>query len=691
MARLIPRGVPTPATPISTPSKEKVTTSSHSSYSSLSNSSMSSLSISEDSLAVPPSLFIREVEIEEDVVMGSGSYGTVHRAKWYGTDVAVKKLHDIFFKTHDSSELKSGILRNLARELNILVQINHPNIVQFYGVYKSSRSPVSLELSPDTYIVQELMVCSLYVRNLQRPRLSLRNVVDISLSVSSGLQYLHDRCDPIIHRDLATKNILLSREGVAKIGDLGVAKVLNQNLSSVFTRQPGTELYMPPEVKIQGIAYDTKIDIYSFGVVMLEVNLGRGATAGEAFEVAQCGSGMIKLVSELERRKSDFEELGEQHPLRDLILDCLGKRESRPSAKIISQRLTDLTKTSDYYDCEVVPSLVSITDIASVSKPPHVSDTVANESKDLNEKNSALERKLESLIADKEILQKKLDSYLKEDMVERTDLRETAHELKRRESELEQLMAENAMLQAALSEKESEMERLSKVSSPPSSLTDPEMRDQRALLLQRLNRQEKRELELQEKVAALRVENESLRREMSVARMHSGAGGFPLSTESRKQLTSSTTATSSSGLSTSQYYSSNSGSSSLSGIETLTPSQHASTVTSGSMTSSSTSMTSSSAGLSSLPDKSALPNLAEYKKLKKQLEKYKSANVELDQRLKDAKLELQQYQGQQGSTDVRYRADLQQLSSENARLHAQLISAENENGRLRSHLASRKY
>ena len=683
MSGLIARGPPSPIGSGSTITTLTEDTC-QSRVASLSNTSVSSLSISEESLSVPPSLFVREVEIEEREVVGRGAYGTVLRAKWYGTSVAVKKLHDIFFKSLNTSEMRSGILRNLARELNILVHLSHPNIVQFYGVYKPAETHSPIELSPDTYIVQELMSCSLDIRNIQRPRLSFQNVVDICLSISSGLQYLHNRPEPIIHRDLATKNILLSHSGVAKIGDLGVAKVLNQNLSSVFTRQPGTELYMPPEVKIQGIAYDTKIDIYSFGVVMLEVSIGRGVTAREAFEVDQCGSGMIKLVPELERREADFKELGEHHPLRVLIIDCLGKRELRPSAKTINSRLLDLSKTKEYRESDVVP-IIAPTASAQVAKYQPLVSRQNSESREQSEKIIALEERVRCLLSDKEILQKKLDSYLKGGGVEGT---EVTRELQRRESDVQQLMTENAMLQAALSEKESEMERLSKVSSPPTSLTDPEMRDQRALLLQKLNRLEKKDLESQERIMSLMAENEVLRHELQAVhvRFRSVAEGskFPSTTIASYAPPSSLVG-------------STMGTGSLSNLETLKASlsslqtsSSSSSESSNAMTASPTLMTSSSTAAQG-QSQASLPTQAEFKKLKKQLEKYKSANIELDQRLKDAKLELQSCKGQNTNTDIMYQMDVQRLTVENARLQSRLDSAINENGRLRSDLVNRRY
>ncbi len=273
--------------------------------------------------------------------------------------MAAKKLHQIFFEQIVTLESKTGILRSFARETNMLIQMKHPNIVQFYGLYSSKPGQ---ELNSETYLIQELMHSSLEDRIHQSPPLTLRNVIDLALDVAGGMRYLHERPTPIIHRDLASKNILLTSTGVAKIADLGVAKILDENKQTPQSRLPGTELYMPPEVKIQGMSYDTKIDIYSFGVVVLEMAIGRSSKANEAFRVNHNNS--IVLTPEIERRQDDFDVLG-QHPMKPVILNCLSQREDRPSAKTIARKLTKLCASTDYQSCPIVAVIPSDRDSSS--------------------------------------------------------------------------------------------------------------------------------------------------------------------------------------------------------------------------------------------------------------------------------------------------------------------------------------
>lgn len=369
--------------------------------------------ISEVSLSVPPELYIQNVLVDINAVRGSGSYGSVYVGSWHHSKIAAKKLHQIFFDHLVTPESKTGILRSFARETNMLIKLKHPNIVQFYGLY-SSRSG-SYELNSDTYLIQELMHCALDDRIRQSPPLTLRNVVNLALDVAGGLRYLHERPDPIIHRDLASKNILLSSTGVAKIADLGVAKILDET-QTPQSRLPGTELYMPPEVKIAGMAYDTKVDIYSFGVVILEMAIGRDSKANEAFRVSPNNS--IVLTPEIERRKQDFDTLG-HHPLRDVILNCLSRRDDRPTAKAVAEQLTILCASKVYLACPLVPVII-------------VTTSSSNEKSNLK----LLEDKVKTLEMEKEQLQNKL----------------LARHRCSAEQHLDALMAENVHLQSQISQ-----------------------------------------------------------------------------------------------------------------------------------------------------------------------------------------------------------------------------------------------
>lgn len=442
--------------------------------------SLTSLSISEDSLQVPEEWYLTEVGVDTSRVLGRGSYGTVFQANWHGCQVAAKKLHGIFFEVSVMPESKHGILKSFAKELNLLFRLKHPNIVQFFGVYKESGIR-TLELSSDTYLIQELMECALDVRNRTSPQLNLRNVVDISRDISCGLRYLHDRKEPIIHRDLATKNVLLSQNGTAKIADLGVAKILESSHSTPQTRQPGTELYMPPEVKIAGMQYDTTLDMFSFGVIILELCIGHDVSAGEAFRSQPDGN--IALVPEIERRKSDFEDLG-NHRLKPLIIKCLSVKEQRPNARDVYVLLCSIQQSSEYTSTHSLP-VISTGKVSGKQSPLHETCTSGTSCEC-----DMLREKVASLSADNQHLQQKLDAYLKEEK----EAEEEAIQ------EIEQLRLKNETLQKTLHQKESEL--LSLGSPTHHSLTS-DQRVQRAMQITKLN-------ELQTEVEALKKKNAAL-------------------------------------------------------------------------------------------------------------------------------------------------------------------------------------
>ena len=104
----------------------------------------------------------------------------------------------------------------------------------------------------------------------QRPNLATSVKVSFLSDMAKGLAYLHGQDPPIIHRDLTARNVLLNSTMVAKIADFGVAHIVNLhgNQAATLTRVPGALVYMPPEADKDG-RYNTKLDIFSFGVVML--------------------------------------------------------------------------------------------------------------------------------------------------------------------------------------------------------------------------------------------------------------------------------------------------------------------------------------------------------------------------------------------------------------------------------------
>ena len=220
------------------------------------------------------SLKIEGVEIKEE--LGHGSYGNVYKAKWNGQFAAVKVLKEDMLWCHPRA------LEDFKKECEFFRVLKHPNIVEMLDVlFPENGSPV---------LIMELMYCDLqsyYKNSKSSPKVALDEVIRIMLDVGEGLKFLHDRGDPIVHRDIKSNNILLDTKQRAKIADLGQAKEfpglgLYARASQSATPVPGTTVYMAPEtfphsqsqVGRHRVDYGAEIDVFSFGVVLLEVTVG---------------------------------------------------------------------------------------------------------------------------------------------------------------------------------------------------------------------------------------------------------------------------------------------------------------------------------------------------------------------------------------------------------------------------------
>ena len=215
-----------------------------------------------------------------------------------------------------NSAKRQDILAKFEKECHLLSNLRHPYIVQFLGVYieKATGTPV---------IVMEYLPNSL--SNLVKGKPTIPRYLQISIlyNISLGLAYLHGHSPSIIHRDLTANNVLLTSNMVAKIADLGVARILDltPRRSMQLTAAPGTAAYMPPEALAQTPNYNTKIDIFSFGVLALHLVSQSWPIPTEPVKV-QSG-GRLSPVSEVDRRKMHFDMMGSDHCLYQLTMECL--------------------------------------------------------------------------------------------------------------------------------------------------------------------------------------------------------------------------------------------------------------------------------------------------------------------------------------------------------------------------------
>ncbi|KAI8566735.1 hypothetical protein RHMOL_Rhmol02G0065000 [Rhododendron molle] len=194
--------------------------------------------------------------------IGQGGSARVYKVNLLsGQVVAVKKLF-----MNEGSEI--GEIKSFANEVATLTEIRHRNIVKLYGFCYHEKH---------TFLVCEYMergsLANVLSREKDAKELDWSKRVNVVKGVAHALSYLHHNCvPPIIHRDISSKNVLLSSEMEAHVSDFGTARFLKPD-SSNWTAVAGTFGYIAPELSYT-MAVTEKCDVYSFGVLTLEILMG---------------------------------------------------------------------------------------------------------------------------------------------------------------------------------------------------------------------------------------------------------------------------------------------------------------------------------------------------------------------------------------------------------------------------------
>ena len=276
---------------------------------------------------------------KKKTVIGTGSYAVVKELTSGGKKYAGKQLHPALFE-FATEEQRTEMLSRFADECSMLQRVVHPNVVQFVGVHleKAAQLP---------YLVMEFMNKTLSEHLEKNGVPDTSTYYSILSDIALGLQFLHQQSPPIIHRDLSANNVLLNSSMQAKISDLGVSKILNLSPTEISritqTKAPGTPCYMPPEALEDNPKYDSTIDIYSFGVLMIHILCAQWPMPGPPTKVDPNNPQSIIPVTEFDRRIKFLEQVGLEHPLMDLISKCLhNNRDNRPAAPSVTKMLLEV-------------------------------------------------------------------------------------------------------------------------------------------------------------------------------------------------------------------------------------------------------------------------------------------------------------------------------------------------------------
>ncbi len=219
--------------------------------------------------------------------------------------------------------------------------LRHPNIVQLLGVCF-----ISDKLVPT--LVLEFLHSSLTSYLEHHPDLPPPFKHRILLDVSVGLRFLHERSPPILHRDLTGNNVLLTEDLRAKISDLGMARIIPPDNHSL-TMAPGNMDFMPPESRNSSPQYSEKLDMFSFGVLIMQVVLQYWPSPIKEAAFIDPENGIIART-EVERREDFFSKMEPLDLLTQISKKCLhNDPQMRPTAETVYEKLKPLVDDFSHF------------------------------------------------------------------------------------------------------------------------------------------------------------------------------------------------------------------------------------------------------------------------------------------------------------------------------------------------------
>ncbi|ETI53996.1 TKL protein kinase [Phytophthora nicotianae CJ01A1] len=291
-----------------------------------------SISLWDDPVIVAARIPFDRVELGE--LLSRGGFGEVYRGRYRDQNVAVKTLLP-------STRKDMNHIEAFLAEIKLMATMEHPQIVQFIGVAWESLS--------ELYAISEFMeggdLRTLLVKHYENghPRGFEPAKIKMALQVAHALTYLHSLDPIVLHRDLKSRNILLTESLDAKITDFGASR---ERSDKTMTAGVGTSFWMAPEV-VMGERYGEKADVFSFGVVLSELDTHElpYSHAKENSETSRPlpDTAVLQLVL-MGRLQVQFSGVGPIE-MTELARQCLQiEPQDRPTAAEVLYRLHTISK-----------------------------------------------------------------------------------------------------------------------------------------------------------------------------------------------------------------------------------------------------------------------------------------------------------------------------------------------------------
>ncbi|GKV39901.1 hypothetical protein SLEP1_g47601 [Rubroshorea leprosula] len=261
-----------------------------------------------------PELAAATKNFSADLVIGDGSFGLVYKATLSnGVTVAIKKLDRDAFQG----------LREFRAEMETLGKLSHQNLVRILGYCSTGLDRILIyefleKGSVDQWLHDTSSREECGLADWRSP-LSWKTKIKVVRGIANGLAYLHGLDTPIIHRDIKASNVLLDSDFEAHISDFGLARQVKEAHSHVSTQVAGTMGYMPPEYREGNTAATVMADVYSFGILMIEIATERRPNWPVTFDGVQVG--LVEWARKMAEQNREMEMLGENVSNEGLMLD----------------------------------------------------------------------------------------------------------------------------------------------------------------------------------------------------------------------------------------------------------------------------------------------------------------------------------------------------------------------------------